>query len=304
MDGELGFVQAIEVWVPEGERLRLDGGAYGPHGAFATLSRETVFRRGEGLPGEVWASGRPQIWDDLGVRFIRAGAAAAAGFDAAVGIPVFRSDDLVAVVVLLCGSRASTGGCIETWQVDSELQELFLVDAYYGQLAAFAEMSRRMRFQRGRGLPGITWQARSPKIIDDARSSTSFLRSSLAREHGIGLGLGIPIFQASFITHVLLLLSAQKTPLARAFEVWVRDAEGDLVIREAAYADGLDAFGQRRRAMSVKPGEGPPGQALSSGRPVILDVKRDGPSEEGFEVGVAIPIHNGSRVTAVVMLLC
>src|SRR5690606_6837891 len=54
MQGDTAFVQVVEVWSPEGDRLRFRSGAYGPHTAFAELSRETSFARGEGLPGVVW----------------------------------------------------------------------------------------------------------------------------------------------------------------------------------------------------------------------------------------------------------
>jgi len=310
MPVENAFVQVIEVWVPHGDELRLHSGAYGRHEEFKQLSQDIRFARGQGLPGEVWRSGSPQIWEQLGERFVRVDAARAAGLDAGVGIPVWNGDELRAVVVMLCGSRDQTGGCIEVWEADDNLRELFHAAGYYGKIRGFSDLSRLLRFQRGRGLPGITWQERIPQIITDAESSTSFLRSAAARDAGVKAGLGIPIFHGTAIKQVLLLLSAQATPLARAFEVWVRNPDDRLELVQSAYTEGLEGFAEASRSLTLARDEGLPGRAYSTALPIVFDTlftdafpRRDAAVQAGLEVGLAFPVHNGKRVVAVVVLL-
>ena len=58
--------------------------------SFERLSRELVFRRGEGLPGRVWQTGEPVVMDDVQreSNFPRAEAAAEAGLRSAIAIPL------------------------------------------------------------------------------------------------------------------------------------------------------------------------------------------------------------------------
>ena len=160
------FVQGMEVWVPKGDLLRHHSGAYGPHVEFARVSANKAFRFGEGLPGSVWASKRPEIWKELTSHFVRSELASAAGLDAAVGFPLFRGDDVSAVIVLLCGRRERTGGCIEIWDENRELGLLEHGTGYYGRFEQFGKISRLLQFQRGTGLPGLTWQTGVPQLID------------------------------------------------------------------------------------------------------------------------------------------
>jgi len=308
MVAESAFVQVTEVWVPDGDVLRLDSAAYGRHQLFAAASEGQVFRAGEGLPGSVWRSGIPEVWTDLDGRFLRAHAAAASGLDAAVGIPVYVQDEIAAVVTLLCGSREQLGGCIEVWQVKPDTDELGLAAGYYGRLREFARLSPLLRFQRGLGLPGITWERGIPQIVDDIRYSSTFLRAAVARESGVKAGLGIPIYRGGEITHVVLLMSAQSTPLARAFEVWSPNSDR-LELTASTYGNGLEVFIEKPHT-SLGAGEGLPGQAFLSAKPVIFNDLSDMQSPRnrmaakcGLEVGIAIPIHDGAQTLAVVVLL-
>ena len=103
------------VWVPQGEVLRHHSGAYGPHTEFARVSAMKSFRRGEGLPGAVWSTRRPEVWQELGSHFVRAEVAKASGIDAAIGFPIFKGNEIAAVVV---------------WRVEDTAQALFDVDDF------------------------------------------------------------------------------------------------------------------------------------------------------------------------------
>lgn len=307
-EDSVGFIQVIEVWRPQGETLRFAGGVYGKHAAFAALSAGAKFRRGEGLPGAVWSSGRAQILDELGTAFIRARAAREAGLDAALAFPVFQGDECSAVVCLMCGSRKQSGGCLEIWE-PNPLRELAHAGGYYGTLSTFASVSRLMRFPLGRGLPGIVWERGAPHIIEDTRASNSFLRASAARDCGVEAGLGIPLHQAGVVSQVLVLLSAQATPLARAFEVWLPDAQQTFRLAESFYGTGMRPAVPGNE--SVVPGAGVLGRTLLTGLPhAFSSADADSPFPgraaalaAGVQGGIAIPLQVGGAVRALVTLL-
>ena len=60
-----------------------------------------------------------------------------------------------------------------------------------------------------------------PLIIKDLHNSKQFLRWEEATEIGINCGVGIPYKTSSDQTWVMTFLSAQGTPIAERFEIWV-----------------------------------------------------------------------------------
>jgi len=311
-DSMTSFVQVAEVWTLEHGVMRLHSGAYGEHEEIGKLSADTGFAFGEGLPGSVWSSGKPQVWDRLEAgEFVRLREAQRAELHAALGIPVRAGGgDVNAVAVLLCGNRTQTGGCIERWDHDPTFDELRYAGGYYGQLEAFARLGPRLRFQAGSGLPGLTLQRGLPTILEDTRLGDSFMRAELARESGIEGGIGIPVYHGGRVKHVLILLSARATPLARAFEVWIPGEGGSLRLEQALYAKGLEDFAASSEKARLRPGEGLAGRALRTELPQVFDLAGGPPlarsaeaAAAGLSSGIAIPVLNGYQVLAVVVLL-
>ncbi|MDB4989309.1 MAG: hypothetical protein JWN04_4487 [Myxococcaceae bacterium] len=299
------FVHVAEVWIPDGELLRRHSGAYGGHRAFDEASAELRFERGQGLPGEAWRALRPVVWQELDRRFTRHELAANAGLDAGLAFPVFRGEQLLGIVSLLCGSREHTGGCIEVWQ-PNDLRELSLVDAYYGRLDSFAEISRLVRFQRGRGLPGVAWERGLPHVMTDLANSNSFIRASAARAAGVHAGLAVPLYRGNDITQLLVLLSAQETPLARAFEVWTVSAEGPLSLSECFYADDVCRPGDLAQPPASAPGQALAQQVAGLRMPLAsgaLETAGGAASGASFQLGLGIPIFDGQALRAIVILL-
>jgi PAS domain S-box-containing protein len=114
--------------------------------AFAQTTRATTLRRGEGLPGRVWQSGRATWIKDAATdeRLPRRAAAAAAGMHAAVGFPVRSERGLVGVVEVFGATPR---------QPDTELvATLEVVGVQLGQLVErrHAEDSRHASEQRYR----------------------------------------------------------------------------------------------------------------------------------------------------------
>ncbi|MGC4093890.1 MAG: hypothetical protein QM756_39490 [Polyangiaceae bacterium] len=308
---ELGesFVQGMEVWVPDGDLLRHHSGAYGHHTEFARVSAQKTFRFGEGLPGSVWASGKPEVWKELSSHFVRSEVANAAGLDAALGMPLYRGSEVSAVVVLLCGRRERTGGCIEVWNRNRELELMEHGAGYYGRFEQFGKISRLLQFQRGTGLPGIVWARGVPQLIDVEGQANAFVRASIARECGLDSGIALPIHKAGSVEHVVILLSASATPIARAFEVWVPYGE-ELVLEASQYSPGLEEFAEASQDTVFRKGEGLPGKAFTSELPVVFDhlkssqfVRYASAERAGLEVGLALPIRDEVGVRAVACLL-
>lgn len=307
------FVQVAEIWTPRAGKMYLHAGAYGLHHEFSDLSGRTGFAYGEGLPGSVWSSGKPQVWDTLDeAQFVRFHEAQRSGLVAGLGLPIVTGGrpGTEAVVVLLCSGKSSGGGAIERWDVTSRRTELTCAGGYYGSLEPLARMSPRMSFQPGHGLPGMTMSSGMPTLIEDIKTSNSFLLADIARECGIETGIGIPCYHAGQVAHVLVLLSAKKTPLAKAFEIWVPDSGGTLRLTQSFYASGLEEFAETSRKAALKPGQGLPGIAFRTELPQIFGsidtapfVRHDAARRAGLKVGIAVPVNNGDRVLAVVALL-
>jgi hypothetical protein len=308
-DDQRAFVQAVEVWVPDGNLLQRKSWAYGHLASFAEASADLTLQKGQGLPGVAYRSMRPEVWHELGPRFVRAQSAQLSGLDAAVALPWFRGNTIAAVVVFFCGSRAETGGCIEVWE-PNEQQLLVHMDGYYGSLTAFEDVSRVMRFPLGQGLPGAVWEHGLPHIVEDLRSSTSFMRAAAARECGVQSGLGIPLFCGGRVDHVVTFLSAESTPLARAFEVWLPDHQGRLRLKESFYAQGLAELQAQSRAASLGPGDDIAGRVLEAGVPCAFDFASLARSFEraaaasalGLSFAIGLPVHDGNGLRAVVVM--
>jgi two-component system sensor histidine kinase/response regulator len=105
LDWEYGGLWEVD---GPGTALRLIGtwsGATDRFAEFAELSRTTPLARGVGLPGRVWASGRPAWIPDVVVdtNFPRARAAERVGLHSAFAVPLLRGTDVVGVMEFFSG---------------------------------------------------------------------------------------------------------------------------------------------------------------------------------------------------------
>jgi PAS domain S-box-containing protein len=98
------------LWEVDGARLSLHligtwTGSIDRFAEFVALSRTTPMARGVGLPGRVWASGRPAWIPDVVVdtNFPRAGAAERVGLHSAFAVPILRGTDVVGVMEFFSG---------------------------------------------------------------------------------------------------------------------------------------------------------------------------------------------------------
>jgi hypothetical protein len=252
------FIRVVELWVPDRTRTRLEFGgclASEEYSEFKAVSENALFAYDEGLPGKAWASGRPVILTEFANSYFkRTDEAIEAGLTCGVALPVFAGEFLMAVMVLFCAEKS---------------HEMGLVDGYYGTADMFEFNSRHTKFPRGFGLPGRAWKAGMPLIIKDLHNAKSFLRWEEASEIGINCGVGIPHTTPRDQTWVLTFLSAQATPIARRFEIWVPNpSRTELVFQSGDCSKNAD-LASLYASKTMRKGEGSIGGAWATGMPAI-----------------------------------
>ncbi len=306
------FIRAVEVWVPGADRtlLEFSDGLYGRARGFGAISRGMCFGRGEGLPGQAWALGRPIILKQLAnAYFLRARAAASAGLTCAIALPIFSAGKLSAVVVVFCGDDDAHVGAIELWHNAPEVSpELALDDGYYGGTAELFEfMSRHTRFRRGFGLPGLAWESGLPVFMADLGKGSRFLRADGALKVGINRGFALPCSSTDGSHYVMAFLSALATPIVRRVETWLPDADQRYLLRRDGFCESQGALDGCGLADRLARGQGALGRVMASGVPAIAHHAADEPGlagagarAAGLGALVALPIHRDGRLAAVV----
>ncbi|HEY3391448.1 MAG TPA: PAS domain S-box protein, partial [Lacipirellulaceae bacterium] len=130
-DLDAGALRCLDIWHPPGKEVS----------EFVNLSRRHMFKRGQGLPGRIWARGQPAWILDV-VRdpnFPRAGAAAAAGVHGAFGCPLRVGAQTLGVIEFFSH---------EIREPDADLLEM--MDTVSGQIGQFIERiqaEEQVRFQ-------------------------------------------------------------------------------------------------------------------------------------------------------------
>lgn len=303
------FIKVIEIWTPDtdSKNLTLSDSYYGQYDNFNTESKKFSFAYNEGLPGTAWAQSKPIVITDLDHScFQRKTAARDSGITCAIALPIFAGQFLLSVVVFLCGDEEELQGAIEVWAENPELEnELQLVDGYYGSLEKLEWISRRISFQKGKGLPGNIWDYHIPVIITDLPSSSTFLRASNAQLAGITTAFGIPFIFDKKREFVISFLSAKGTPIARRFEIWLPDRDHKHLLLHQSHSDIPDDTITHRE---ITKGEGYIGQTWLTGCPVISHTTENDNNTTRNDAGsllmtsVAIPIIEDGILTAVIAL--
>lgn len=299
------FIRATEIWEPNSEKtkLTLAKGHYGPHKAFEAYSREVTFGYDEGLPGRAWAQKCPIILEELGGScFKRTAMAEKIGLTTAVAMPIFSGEQLHAVVLFLCGGKEEHAGAIEVWsKLRQHRSEMVLKEGYYGSMEAFERRSRSIRVMFGQELPGTAWKTRMPHLIKDPGRSENFLRARQALRAGITSALALPTSKTEEDGCVLAFLSAEGSPIARRFEIWVPDETGEgLIFRDGHCDEGSDLkalYGLTRLAKETTL----PWKVCKTGYPLLADGDDARSGDIHFDSMLALPILDDGFCKAVVL---
>jgi len=293
-------IQGAELWVPKDDQLVLRAGAYGPHTEFARVSARTRFARNEGLPGTVWAEQRALVWHDLRTHFVRAEYAAAAGIDAALGIPWYAGRELAGVITLLFTVSTDAAACIEIWNHDESVPVLRHGGGLYAHAEEFARVSPLVQFPYAAGLPGSTWSSGIPVVVDDVRASSEFVRAELAARAGLKRAIGIPIYRERKVVHVVTLLGAEVGSFVGAFELFVQGEQG--LVSKVCFDDWSSPPAGKAVEAAPRAREILAREARYSRLPIISPgpaVSAEPGQPPRSSILVTLPIHDGVRVRAV-----
>jgi hypothetical protein len=289
------LVQAIELWLPQGEVMAFGKGAYRGNHDLATRSPSMRFQYGEGLPGAVWANGRALLWNELAESFVRAELAADVGIDAALGFPLFDGERLVSVLTLLLSRRSEAPSSTEIWDVNEELDVLKHGRGYYAHCTELERFSPHIQFPRGTGLPGLTWQTGGAHIMADVRQSNAFIRAGLAARCGLQHGVGLPIYRNRRIVQVLALLGAERQPCVTSVELY--HPQGTELGAATLY-DWTGPSSPSGASVADAPGRQLAREVLASCTPAIQQINTPG----GYEVSLALPLHDRKGLKDIVVL--
>lgn len=226
---------------------------------------------------------------------------------ALMGIPVIVEKKLKACLVLSIFCPEESMGAFEIWSRDNR-DELGLNGAVFAGLSRFASISEHVKFPRGSGLPGQSWEQRQALLITGLGSSPNFMRAAGARAGGLDVGVGLPVMTTEHdLNSVILLLSSRDTPIAKVFEIW--DVEGRTLSLRAGAEVGCEATLEEARALSYTIGEGLVGKVVETGVPFVTD---DLPAVERKRLAslhadeissvIAMPIYVGESIKSVFVM--
>lgn len=232
---------------------------------------------------------------------------AANHFNALVGLPVIKTNQIVGCTVLAISCSADSMGAFEIWHRD-ERDELGLNGAVFSGLSRFASISQHVRFPRGSGLPGQSWEDSEAKLLTGLGSSPNFMRAAGARAGGLDIGVALPFFKTEHdLNSVVLLLSATSSPISRVFEIW--DVSGETATIRKAAGDLETATIAEVNDIEYKRGEGIVGKVWESGLPMVSDDlaavgrKRLGSlMADGFSSVIAMPVTVGNRIESIFVM--
>lgn len=303
------FIKVTEIWKlnKQGTALELKDGLYGDYKELKKISQKKTFAYREGLPGTVWSAGFPIVISDLeSAYFGRAKVARKAGLTCAIGMPVMSGEFLMAVIVFLCGGQAENMGAIEVWSNDSvRNNELCVIDGYYGNLGYFEFISRKTKFTKGMGLPGLVWQNEIPVFMSDLTNTPAFIRAEDAHKAELIKGIGIPVCTKNGRIYIMTFLSSEKTPVAKRLQIWLPDVEHKKLLCQSAYGQQNNDLASIFETNTIEKGSGVVGQAWLIGEPVIGESSMNAPVSDPAAISslLAVPVIEEGRLRAVVSFL-
>lgn len=287
------LVQAAELWVPQGEVLGFGSAALRSGHPPGPERARLRFHYGESLPGAVWANGRALLWRDLPSGFVPPTLSGAV--DAALGLPLFDGERLMAVLTLLLGSSGAAPSCIEIWDVVDELNVLKHGRGYYVHCGEFERLSPFIQFQRGTGLPGLTWLAGETYVMEDVRSSNAFVRAGLAALCGLKFGVGLPVHRDRQLTQVVTCFGAEQQSFITNVELY--RPHGD-ELGAATVFDWSGLTSSRGQSSPDAPGRSVAQAVLGARAPEVRALK----SAASSEIVLALPLCGKKGIKEITVL--
>jgi FixJ family two-component response regulator len=301
-------VKGIEVWSPSDDEshLVLTQNCYRDAAAFRDATKGMTFRRGEGLPGDVWERRAPAFLKEIITSdFVRSNAAGVVGMTTAVGFPVFANGRVRAVVLILLDSRHQVKAAFESWRVDPQSDALRLVNGTYINCERLRRLSEFVHLPVGEGLAGIAAEQGRPYIgcrfSDDANAVRGL---ALVAEQLIS-GISLPLTDSgSIISDVFLMLNAESNPVFSVLQVWKQNGTGLTLSSECV--DGVPSLAAQMSKAQLT-GNSIAEECWQTGRPIVADNGSahrivHSPTTSTPTFGIAIPTLVKGNVVAVTVL--
>ncbi|MER2264932.1 GAF domain-containing protein [Methylobacterium oxalidis] len=199
----------------------------------------------------------------------------------------------------------------EIWLPDADGARLVFGDGLYGDLTAFGEASRAVRFGRGEGLPGEAWAARRPVVIKSLKDS-SFRRIEAAEAAGLTSGIALPIFAGDAVRAVVVFLCGDDARHVGAIEVWKHDPDADAQIGlDDGYYGSAELFETVSRLKRFGRGFGLPGSVWAADMPMVFReiyrserfLRHEEALQVGLSLGLGLPCNGDPGRTWVMLFL-
>lgn len=164
---------AIEVWSNHNDagQLSVMDGYYGTLHHFERLSRQITMPKGQGIPGQVWASGMPILIENIGQPdiFVRGVEAQKAGISTCLGIPITDTDngEQVYIMTFLSAKATPLAKRIQIWIPDAQNKSLSCQQGYSKDNNELAQIFETLTIKKGEGALGRVWLTGMPVITGD-----------------------------------------------------------------------------------------------------------------------------------------
>jgi hypothetical protein len=191
----------LEVWHvdPESDELRLASGYFGIWDDFRRISASTHFAKGSGLPGRVWESRQPILFQDLteSGTFLRAVAARAVGLEFGLGLPVDYPEGF-GVAVLLSTRTAPIARAIDIWRLHgkSDIEHLHGISLHESHAVRQSSRAAAQSLALAAAIPF------RPLAVDLAAASSAGQSTATA-----SFGWAWPSRDATGVVHVATLVN-------------------------------------------------------------------------------------------------
>ncbi len=199
---------AIEIWRNQPEQSKdmvLDDGYYGAiSNVFEFISRRTAFRKGSGLPGQVWESGLPLFMEDLGKgsRFLRADSAQKVGINRGFALPCTTSTGDHCVMAFLSALGTPLVRRFEIWLPDASAAYLLRSSGFCQRDGALASGAQEDRVGKGQGAVGRALAQGVPSVSLQAEREPGGV-GVWARQAELNAVVALPMLQAGRVVAVV-----------------------------------------------------------------------------------------------------